>query len=96
MITGISTRDQDAQLAADFTVNSTFELILFPRGVEQLSAQIEIIEDGLVESNETFEVFLHSPVEGVVDSQNNVPVTIIDNDGKYFKIMKYMFCSFML
>lgn len=52
-------------------------------GTRSSSVDIGIIDDSLVEPNETFVVMLTSSAPGVLIEDPRGTVTIIDNDGNY-------------
>ena len=54
--------------------------ITFNAGTDSTARLVDIIDDLLVEGDETFTVSIHSPSTGTLDAQVTHTVTIIDND----------------
>jgi len=61
---------------------NTLSAITIPAGVTTIQANIEILDDTIVENNEVFTISLSYP--GYVDGGDNVEVTvtIMDSDSK--------------
>ena len=54
---------------------------------------VQVIDDRLIESNETFEISIEfENPNDVVNGRNTTTVTIIDDDGKNTGAMKKCFC----
>ncbi|KAM5193950.1 FRAS1-related extracellular matrix protein 1 [Mantella aurantiaca] len=64
----------------DFSIGSS-KLIQFDPGVSTKTWNIAIIQDGLEEDDETFEVILNSPVNAVLGTKTRAVVKIVDSRG---------------
>ena len=59
--------------------------VKFPAGVTKGSFNVDIIDDGILENNETFELSINSstlPSSVNINNPSKLTVTIVDNDGK--------------
>ena len=59
--------------------------VTFPAGITNVTFNIQIINDNMVENNETFTLAIDSsslPTGIMVDSPRQATVTIINDDGK--------------
>ena len=73
------------------------EILTFkPDGSKSVEVQIDITEDDFVEENETFLVILSSlsPSKLVVTKPNHTVISILNDDGKIFCMLK--FAAFIL
>lgn len=74
-----STVDDSAISTNDY--RGTNGTLNFPTNVSSLVIKIPIINDTVVESSESFGLFLHTPTSGLqLGTQTNATVTITDND----------------
>ena len=86
----VSTIDLDAHSVEDFAVLDT--ALTFPDGSragDKLKVNVKVIDDQLVELDEEFWVEITSEDERVQFVAKAAKITIIDNDGKYMKIVIY-------
>ena len=63
--------------------------VTFPAGVIRVSFNVDIIDDAILESNETFELSINSntlPNHVNINNPSKIIVTIVDNDGKLLLI----------
>ena len=75
---------ESAAPGADYTDQS--DILLFGDGSAYAEIEIEILDDMILESNETFTVWLHDPGGGAgLASPSTATVTIIDNELAYFQ-----------
>ena len=59
--------------------------VTFPAGVTKVSFNVDIIDDAILENNETFELSINSNTlldRVIINNPSKVTVTIVDNDGK--------------
>ncbi|MDD3604760.1 MAG: Calx-beta domain-containing protein [Kiritimatiellae bacterium] len=69
---------------ADYADRS--DILLFGDGQAGAEIEIEILDDLILESNETFTVWLHDPGGGAgLESPSNATVIILDNELAYFQ-----------
>ena len=86
----VSTIDLDAHSVEDFAVLDM--ALTFPDGSragDKLKVNVKVIDDQLVELDEEFWVEITSEDEHVQFVAKAAKITIIDNDGKYMKIVIY-------
>ena len=73
-----SSSDRTATSSSDYT--ATTGLLIFERGSTEGKVLVEVIDDQLVEGDETFEVTLSNPRNAVID-QGLATGTIVENEG---------------
>ncbi|XP_072042418.1 uncharacterized protein [Amphiura filiformis] len=76
----LSARGQTAQFLSDFQIDPNSEIISFPSDISEITARILLTNDNILESNETFEVFLNSPMGGHLVERKEASITIIDDE----------------
>ena len=81
-ITGLAALGQDAEIQTDFRLDPSNEVVHFQTDVSEVLVPIAIVNDALLESNETFEVLLHSPSNGYLDDRRSTVITVIDDEGR--------------
>src|SRR5690606_11781080 len=73
-----TTSNGSAAAGQDYTASSG--TLIFPPGVTTQTITIPILEDTVLEASETFFITLSNPVNGVIQGQNTMTVTITDNE----------------
>ena len=74
-------------LYADFTLGA--DEVVFQSTDTRQCVAVNINDDDILESDETFTLHLETQLDSVVISSPNLPVTIEDNDCKFFLIFLY-------
>lgn len=73
-----ATSNGSAAAGQDYTASSG--TLIFPAGVTTQTITIPILEDTVLENGETFFITLSNPVNGIIQGQNPMTVTITDNE----------------
>jgi len=88
----LDTSDGTAQGGLDY--QATTATVTLPDGVSSASVSIPILDDFLLEGNETFNVTLHSPTGGaVLGNRTNAVVTIVDNEKRSAGVFQFVTAS---
>lgn len=74
-----TTADGTATVNSDYIGNSG--TLVFPAGVDTITFQVMVINDRLVEANETVLLQLSNPVGAELGAQSDATLTILDDDG---------------
>ena len=74
-----TTADGTVTVNSDYIGNSG--TLVFPAGVDTITFQVMVINDRLVEANETVLLQLSNPVGAELGAQSDATLTILDDDG---------------
>ncbi|RIK36186.1 MAG: hypothetical protein DCC55_28085 [Chloroflexi bacterium] len=75
-----ATSDGAAEAGSDYT--SVSGALTFPVGVTTITFTVPILDDSLVEGDETVLLLLHDPVRAVLGSPASATLVVVDDDGQ--------------
>ena len=70
-------------------------LVRFFQGQTQAFLQLQVTDDDVLESDETFLVRLSNPIMGIVEESSEAIVTILDDECEYLGILAFFSCLYV-